>query len=274
MDTTQDYTLIESILASGVTIPPMPALLLNILALAGNENAGPREFAALIARDPALAGAVFRVVGSPLLGLRVKVTSLEHAITLLGVRTTVAVGHSEGLRGALGDPTLVPLMERFWTRMNTVADVMLSLVRTLRLKGVREDQAFLAGIFHDCGVALLARQNPDYAREFMGPADWPNPLPLDAAYNTSHTLAGLLLARNWQLPEDVAMAVRYHHEADLEGIPDQARKMIVLVQFACHLLAERDGGDDSEWRMVWRSCAAELFLDAGADMTELEGNFL
>jgi hypothetical protein len=26
--------------------------------------------------------------------------------------------------------------------------------------------------------------------------------------------------------------------------------------------------------MVWRSCAAELFLDAGADMTELEGNFL
>jgi HD-like signal output (HDOD) protein len=271
MSDSDDYRLIESILASGVTIPPMPALLLNVLALEGNEKAGARDFAALIARDPSLAGAVFRVVGSPLLGLRVKVTSLEQAIAILGVRTTVAVARSEGLRGALSDPALGPVMERFWGRMNMVADVVLALVRTLRLKGIREDQAFLAGIFHDCGVALLARQSPDYAREYLGREAWPSPTRLDAAYATSHTLAGLLLARNWQLPEDVALAVRHHHDADLDGLPDQARKMIVLIQFACHLLADRTGGDDSEWHDVWRTCATELFLDAGADMSELEG---
>jgi HD-like signal output (HDOD) protein len=203
-----EYRLIESILASGLNIPPMPALLLNILALEGSEDAGPREFAALIARDPDLAGAVFRVVGSPLLGLRVKVSSLEHAITILGVRTTLAVVRSEGLRGAISDPQLAPMMAQFWSRMNTVADVVLALVRTLRLKGVREDQAFLAGIFHDCGVALLARQNADYAREFSRPQGWPNPVPQDIAYDTSHVLAGLILARNWQLPEDVALTVR------------------------------------------------------------------
>jgi HD-like signal output (HDOD) protein len=269
-----DFHLIESILASGLTIPPMPALLLNILALEGNENAGARDFAALIKRDPDLAGAVFRVVGSPLLGLRAKVTSLEHAITLLGIRTTLAVVRSEGLRGALVDPGLAPMMARFWGRMNTVADVVLGLARALRIKGVREDQAFLAGIFHDCGVALLARQSPDYAREFMGAVAWPNPLPLDATYDTSHCLAGLLLARNWQLPDDVALAVRHHHDNDLADLPEAARKMIVLVQFACHLIAQRDDGDDSEWQSVWRSCATELFQDVGADMEDLEENFL
>jgi HD-like signal output (HDOD) protein len=274
MHATDDYQLIESILTSGVAIPPMPAVLLNVLALQGDDNAGPREYAALIVRDPDLAGAVFRVVGSPLLGLRVKVSSLEQAITILGTRTTLAVVRSEGLRGALDDPSLAPVMARFWQRMNTVADVALALVRTLRLKGVREDQAFLAGIFHDCGVALLAGHDPAYAQAFKGPDEWTNPLPLDAEFETSHALAGFLLARNWQLPEDVALAVRHHHDANIVGLPDAARKMIVLIQFACHLLASRGNGDDSEWQDVWRSCAAELFLDAGADMAELEGSLL
>ena len=269
-----DYQLIESILATGVTIPPMPAVLLNVLALQADDNAGPREYAALISRDPDLAGAIFRVVGSPLLGLRVRVTSLDQAITILGTRATVAVVRSEGLRGALNDPNLAPVMARFWQRMNTVADVVLALVRTLRLKGVREDQAFLAGIFHDCGVALLAGQSRDYAKAFHGPEEWPNLPALDEAHETNHALAGFLLARNWQLPEDVALAVRHHHDADLLGLPDAARKMIVLIQFACHLLASRGGGDDSEWQAVWRSCANELFLDAGADMAELEGKLL
>jgi HD-like signal output (HDOD) protein len=269
-----DYQAIESILASGVAIPPMPAVLLNVLAMAGNDHAGPREYAALIARDPDLTGAIFRVAGSPLLGLQTKVTSLDQAITLLGTRTTLAVVRSEGLRGALRDPRLEPLMARFWKRMNTVADVVLALVRTLRMRDIREDQAFLAGIFHDCGIVLLAGHSREYATAFMGSEAWPNLPALDETFETSHALAGFLLAHNWQLPEEVILAVRHHHDADLSGLPDASRKMIVLIQFACHLLASRGSGDDGEWQNVWRSCANELFLDAGADMAELEDNLI
>ena len=71
-------------------------------------------------------------------------------------------------------------MARFWQRMNTVADVVLALVRTLRMRDIREDQAFLAGIFHDCGVALLAGHSREYAKTFMGGAEWPNLPALDA----------------------------------------------------------------------------------------------
>ncbi len=160
MSEADDNKLIDAILASGVKIPPMPAALLDVLALEKNNKAGPREYAAVIGRDPALAGAVFRVAGSPVMGARTKPESLDQAITVLGLRTTVAVVRSEGLRGALRDPKLESLINFLWRRMNAVADLVLATVRIARLHGLREDMAFQAAIFHDCGVAVLCRRDP------------------------------------------------------------------------------------------------------------------
>jgi HD-like signal output (HDOD) protein len=274
MDEQDDYRLIEAVLASGVKIPPMPGALLNVLALESNDDAGPREYAAVIGRDPALSGAIFRVVGSPVFGVRAKVDNLEKAITVLGLRTTVAVVRSEGLRMAMSEPGLEQATSTIWRRMNAVADIVLAVTRAMRLQGVREDQAFMAGIFHDCGVALLCRRDPAYAKAFADAEAWPDLAALDKAHRANHAVVGLLVARNWQLPHEVALAVRHHHDARLDGLPAPARKMIVLIQFACHLIAARAGADDSEWQSVWRSVAAELFADLGIDIAELESKLL
>jgi HD-like signal output (HDOD) protein len=271
-----DNKLIEAILASGVKIPPMPAVLLDVLALERNDDAGPLEYAAAIGRDPALTGAVFRVAGSPVMGLHSRPESLDKAITVLGLRTTVAVVHSEGLRGALHDPGLESVMNTLWQRMNDVADLVLATIRKTRLRGLREDLAFQAGIFHDCGVAVLCRRDPTYAQAFASATHWPDLSRLDAAHNTSHAVVGLMVARNWQLPTDVAQTVRQHHDRHPEGLPETVRAFCALIQFACHLLAQRTGGDDSEWETVWKVHAQALFRHAGPgwEMSGLEDEFL
>ncbi len=274
MNTDEDTRLIDAVLASGVKIPPIPAMLVNVLALERDEDAGSREFAALIGRDPALSGALFRVAGSPVFGLRVKQDNLEKVVTVLGIRTTVAVVRSEGLRMALHDPALGRVMNALWQRMNAVADIVLEVIHATRLKGVREDQAFLAAMFHDCGVALLCRREATYAQAFQNPDTWPDPVQLDGLHGTSHTVVGLLVARSWQLPADVALAVRHHHDSEVGNLPEAVRKTIILIQFACHVLAQRNGGEDSEWRNVWQAQAVELFADGRVDMVELERHFL
>jgi len=271
---TDDNTLIDAILASGVKIPPMPTVLLDVLALERDDDAGPREYAKAIGRDPAMAGAVFRVVGSPVMGLRTKVDSLEKAITVLGLRTTIAVVRSEGLHGALHDPELVAVMNTLWQRMSAVADLVLATVRTARLRGVREDMAFQAGIFHDCGVAVLCRRDHTYAQAFANAAVWPDLIALDGAHKTSHTVVGMMVARNWQLPQEVAQTIRQHHDNHPETLPEPIRSLIVLVQFACHLLAKRFSTNDSEWENVWKPHAEALFLQVGRDLPELEAELL
>jgi HD-like signal output (HDOD) protein len=273
MDDHDDNRLIDAVLASGVKIPPLPAMLTQILALEHDDNAGPREFAALVGRDPALSGALFRVAGSPVFGLRAKQDSLEKVVTVLGIRTTVAVARSEGLRLALHDPALARVMNALWEHMNAVADIVLETLRAARIKGVREDQAFLAAMFHDCGVALLCRREAAYAAAFERPAAWPDALQLDALHATSHTVVGLMVARSWQLPAEVALAVRHHHDSDLGSLPEAVRKTILLIQFACHVLARRQGGDDSAWDNVWKPLAVDLFANSAADLDELERRF-
>lgn len=270
MHDTDDQALIEAILASGVKIPPMPTILMEVLALERNDDAGPREYAALIGRDPALSGGVFRVAGSPVMGLRTKVDSLEKAITVLGLRTTTAVVRSEGLRDALHDPESVAVMTLLWQRMNAVADLVLATVRTARLRGVREDLAFQAGIFHDCGVAVLCRRDHAYAKAVLEAEGWPDLTALDATHHTSHTVVGQMVARNWQLPREVVLAVRHHHDPDIRTLPEAARALIVLIQFARHLLAMRAGSPDTEWETTWRERALELFEVYGQDMADLE----
>jgi len=270
-DEKDDERLIQAILASGVKIPPMPTLVLEVMALARDDDAGPRDFATLVSRDPALAGALFRVVGSPVLGLRTKVESLEKAITVLGLRTTVAVVRSEGLRGMLNDPEQVSVMNSLWQHMNGIADMALGLVRTLRLKGVREDDAFLAGIFHDCGVMVLCRRDKGYARAFHEELFWPDLLALDASFKTNHAVVGQMVARNWQLPPDVVLAVRHHHESNLARLPESVRKLVALIQFTSHLKVVRAGGDDSQWGEVWRQCAETLFGEPELEFSSIEG---
>ncbi|NTV95418.1 MAG: HDOD domain-containing protein [Thiobacillus sp.] len=274
MSEADDNRLIDAILASGVKIPPMPTVLLDVLSLAGDDDAGPREYAQAIGHDPAMTGAIFRVVGSPVMGLRVKVDSLEKAITVLGLSTTVAVVRSEAMRGALHDPALEAVMHTLWQRMTAVADLVLAAVRTARLRGVREDIAYQAGIFHDCGVAVLCRRDPAYALAFKDPAGWPDLAALDAAHHANHAVVGLMVARNWQLPQEVAETIRQHHAPRPESLAEPVRNLSALVQFACHLLAARTGADDREWREVWRPYAEAMFGRASMELPELESELL
>jgi putative nucleotidyltransferase with HDIG domain len=265
-----DNKLIEAILASGVKIPTMPMALLDVLKLEQDDDTGPHEYAEAIGRDPGMSGAVFRVANSPVMGLRARVDSLEIAIALLGLRTTVGVARSEALRSALHDPQLAAALNVLWVRSNTVADFALATARALHLRGVREDFVFQAGIFHDCGIAVLCRRDRSYAESFKHVASWPDVPALDAQHGTSHAVVGLMVARNWQLPDEVAQAIRHHHTRQPETLPEVIRALCTLIQFACHVLVLRMGGDDSEWENVWKVHAEALFRHAGCDLGEVE----
>lgn len=266
-----DNALIDAILASGVKIPPMPRILLDVQALADDDNAGAREYAQVIGRDPAVTGAIFRVVGSPVMGLRVKVDSLEKAITVLGLATTVAVVRSEAMHGAMHDPVLESVMHNLWRRMAAVADLVLAGVRLARLRGIREDLAYQVGLFHDCGVAVLCRRDPGYAHAFLDAQAWPDLDELDARHHSNHAVVGLMVARNWQLPHDVAEAIRHHHDGHPETLPETVLTLVVLVQFAFSLLARSAGTETREWHDVWQPHARALFGDA---LTVLETELL
>jgi HD-like signal output (HDOD) protein len=259
---------IQAILASGIKIPPMPEMLLRLNALLRDPNAGPAELAALIRADGALSGALFRVVGSPVFGLHAKVDSLPRAIALLGMKNTAALLHSEVLRAAMSDPQHARALEHLWHRGAAIAELCVIVVKKAHLRDISPDTAFLLGMFHDCGLALLCKRFPAYATALSGEV-WPDILELDRAQQISHAVMGQMVAKNWLLPEDLVLAIRHHHESD--DLHESTRRLCAVLDFACHLHRRRLASDDPEWQADRH---AETLRASAAELAELEAEIL
>ena len=268
-DLSNDQFILDAVLAGGVKIPAMPRVLLDLAELNGKGEAGPREYAWVIGRDPGLAGAIFRVVGSSVFGLRAKADTLEKAITLLGLRTTHAVASGEALRSGLNDPALQKVMDKLWQRVGAVAETMVATLKASRMRGVSQDQAMLLGLFHDCGVAVACRRYPAYARGLAVAATWPDLATLDRAQQTDHAVIGQMVARSWQLPQDIGLAIRHHHAPRLTGLSEPVAGLITLLQFAMHLVNRRSGADDAEWAQ-WQANAIGRLVRNESGLAELE----
>jgi len=243
---------IQAILASGIKIPPMPETLLRLNHLLHDPDAGPNELAALIRDDGALCGAIFRVVGSPVFGLRTKVDSLPRAISLLGMTNTGALLRSEALRAALSDPLHTKALERLWSRSTSIAELCVVAVKKARLRNISTDVAFMFGMFHDCGLALLCKRFPLYATALGDSETWPDIVELDRSQHVSHAVMGQMVAKNWGLPDDLITAIRHHHElgGDYESIAtslnETTLRLCAVLNFAIHLYDQHYVPDDTE----------------------------
>lgn len=263
-DDRNDERLIQAVLASGVRIPPMPEVLLGLNALLADPDAGPRELAGLVGRDGAICGALFRLVASPVFGLRAKVDTVEKAVVLLGMRNAGAVVRSEALRGAFHDPAQGRALEAIWGRGAGVADFSVLALKTGHVRGIAHDAAYTLGMFHDCGLALLCKRDPGYAQALSRPGPWPDVPALDRQHQTDHALIGQSVAKNWLLSEDIVQAIRAHHQLSWEGLTEPVSRLCGLLNFACHLRNKRTLADDAEWENGWREeTARRLFLTSG-----------
>jgi len=268
MSETRDNSRIQAILASGIKIPPLPEALVKVQALLQDPDASVSDVAGLIRQDGALSGAVFRVVGSPVFGLRTKVDTVDRAVALLGIPPTLAILRGIALRAALGGGAQSIALEALWQRSGQIAQATMSVCKQIRPKGITPDQAYTLGMFHDCGLALLVKRIPAY-NDTLAQGLWAEIPALDRAQNSDHALLGEMVARNWQLPDDIAHAIRHHHELAPEGLADTPTRLCALLNLACHIHRQSTGEDDQEWEQGWReACQARLDLSA-ADLADL-----
>lgn len=242
---------IQAILASGIKIPPMPQVLLSLNRLLNDANAGPVELAELIHTDGALSGAVFRVVGSPVFGLHTRITSLPRAISMLGMKNTAALLHSEILRNTLHDAQHAAALNRLWQRSTAIAEICVIAARITGQQDIGSDKAFMLGMFHDCGLALMCKRSAVHSAALADSANWPDILELDQSQNLSHSIMGQMVAKNWALPDDLVDAIRQHHNptaSDLGSIPF---RLCALLNLSLHLYNQQNAQDDHEWEVIW-----------------------
>lgn len=235
----------------GFALPPRPDVLARFNEEKNKPNPSLKKIAAIVSVDPGISASLIKTINSPLFGSRRKIASVDEAVGMLGLSSLDNIVTSLALMTASGKPVG---MDRFWDTAMDVAGISRSLARNVA--GVSENDAYMLGMFHDCGIALLMQRIPDY-KAFLIEANQQTAKTLpemeEARYQTNHTSVGFLVAKAWNLPEHICEAIAMHHERidfrhGLTGKDERILPMLAVLKMANYLShVNRRIQDANDW---------------------------
>lgn len=261
-----DPAAIERLLR-GIDIPPCPAILARLQQEIASSNASLNAIAGLVSNDVALSAAVLKVANSPAFGLSRKVSSVQQAVPVLGMRSLSSLVAGVVLKSTLSAGT-GPRLDRFWDSTARIAQLCARLTREFR--GVPAETAYTFGLFHDCGIAVLMRRFPDYRETLMlanAAHDQSFTAIEESRHATNHTAIGYLLTRNWGLSEDISNAVLLHHDFSIfvhgaDTNAAKARTLVALATLAEHFVNSFQRlAEDANWIQGREAVMAHLGID-------------
>jgi HD-like signal output (HDOD) protein len=217
-----------------IDIPAMPQSLVQLSLLMAEEDINLQAASALIEKDMALAAAVMKAVNSSLYGLRGRVQSVHQAMMYLGMREVAGITYEMGLRAAFPPaPELQPLWQR-------AAERGLLMGRMAQRLSLDAWAAHSAGLFEECGKAVLFRHAPEHYRAMLRATQVDAELVTleRAGFGVSHDALGAALCESWGLGAAAVASVRHHVDARetlcLPEVP--ARRQICALSVVCHAL--------------------------------------
>jgi HD-like signal output (HDOD) protein len=243
-----------------IDIPAQPQALVKLSLLMAEDDINLLAAAALIESDMALAAAVMKAVNSSLYGLKGRVQNVHQAITYLGMREVAGVTFEMGLRAAFPPaPELAPI----WKRAAWRSRVMSRLAQSLSQDAW---DAHAAGLFEECGKAVLYRHAPDHYRTMLraaaaAAADDMALVEMErVGFGVSHDALGAALCESWGLAAPAVHSVRHHVQAqatrELPTAP--TRREICALSVLAHLVETEPGDAEAAATAV----AAQAGLDA------------
>jgi HD-like signal output (HDOD) protein len=240
-----------------IDIPARPESLVRLSLLMADDDMNLQAASKLIEADMALAAAVMKAVNSSLYGLKGRVQSVQQAITYLGLREVAAITFEMGLRAAFPP---APELEPIWQR---AAQRGLIMGRLAAAMGQDAWAAHSAGLFEECGKAVLFRHAPDHYPAMLRAANADSELvSLEmAGFGVGHDALGAALCESWGLGAAAVASVRHHVQAQAErSLPEApAKRPITALSVLAHTLMHSPDQLDS--------CAAEMAAAAGLDPT-------
>ena len=195
------------------TLPALPETVHRVREAMLSPDSSVSNVTDIITLDPPVAAKVLSVSNSAAYGFTHKITDLTLAVSLMGLKETYAVV----LSAAVID--LVSQMEEFDYRAFWLESVCSACAARIvaKVSGRRQlPGVFTAGLLHDIGRAALWEVAPEKCKRIDGSITGQDLLDAEnAMVGLTHVEAGYELARHWALPEEIAQAIRYHHNPEM-----------------------------------------------------------
>ncbi len=190
--------------AGSIELPLLPKVVSDVLALANDPDSTAHQLSELIHRDQALAAHILRVGNSAAYGGRGRITSLQQAVTRLGMRVLAEIAITLGVVGVFKVRGFENEIAQMWNHSLASAAYAKEIARTMRHN---VEAAFLDGLLHGIGRPVVLPVINKIAKNLNIDLPREDVFRLIGAF---HTKVGVGLARAWKLPSHVEQSVAYH----------------------------------------------------------------
>jgi putative nucleotidyltransferase with HDIG domain len=208
--------LLKRIQADQLFLPTMPAVATRVMEILRDPDAGMKEVAQVMEKDPVLAARTLRMATSAAFAGAGKKITLQEALARLGTKVLkgLLVEASAQKLFVSKNPQINESLRSLWEHSVAVGILARDV---LALTGaVDSDSAYLAGLLHDVGKPVVAsvlleleRQLTDvYQKGWIDSGEWL------AVVGKIHRPIGVALAEKWALPGPIVACVRDAAEYD------------------------------------------------------------
>lgn len=214
-------------------LPAPPKSAFRVIEACTEENVDASNLGSIISKDPVLAVELLRIANSAYFGFSNQITSVARAITIIGHRALKSIVLCIAIRDAL-KPDQIPSfpIDEYWHTAIEKAVCAKVLAKVVKHD---EDICFTAGLIQDFGLLVLFHLNHNLISE------WPRisgTLPDERyelerqLFGDTHDKIGYQLADDWGLPEELTIAIGFHHHSVPDNVSSDVKMICDIVHCA------------------------------------------
>jgi len=215
-------------------LPTPPGVVLQLLDLTRQDDVSAKEIADVIMQDPALAAKILRFANSPMAGVPREVTSLQRAISLVGVKSVKMMALSFAVLPAKGTEACPGFDQKQFGLQSIACGVSAKILADATNPRLAQE-AFMAGLLSQIGRSVMAASVPTEYGTVLSQAQYiPRDLRQleDKEFGATYPTIGAELLRSWNLPNKLCDSIAEFHNVENNTNPNDQVELAKLLYVA------------------------------------------
>ena len=219
--TEQDAQQLKNrILKSLVDLPPMHEVVMKAQEIMADPNSNMEDLAAIIETDQSMVVKILKLMNSAYYGLSREVSSVRQACGLLGFQALRELIVAVGVSNVLGKKLKGYEFESGELWLHSIATGFCSRILAEKKNRELANDAYTGGLLHDVGKIILDPYVLERKNAFDDFTKDETKMVLDAEKSIlgfDHAEIASDICRKWHIPENVTLAIQYHHYPSLSA---------------------------------------------------------
>jgi len=223
------------------SVPTLPGIFEKVSALVEDPDTGAEDIAAVISSDQALSAKILRVVNSALHGFPGRISSVTHALIILGFDVVQGLV----LTASVFDMMMGKGMQGLWA--HSLGCAVTAGVVARKTEYPHPEEISIAALLHDIGKVIMKTELPGEVEQMnalVKEEDISIREAEEKVLGVTHTTVGTWICEEWHLPYKLTEPIRYHHNPTLSKVAEVPTAIVHVANSLVKANGFGSGGDD------------------------------